>query len=93
MAQLKANGSEMCEKRNNSGVDNPELASVLVSRLDTNVKSTFSITSFGRTDTASITRLDAEVELTLSLASFTIIDAVSAIRLDANIESMFLSAS
>ena len=39
MTQLKANGREMCEKENNDGVNNPELASALVSRLDSNVGS------------------------------------------------------
>ena len=65
----------MCEKGNNDGVDNSELSSALVSRLDINVELMFSIVSFVRTDAVLVTRLDTKVELTLSFASVIKLDA------------------
>ena len=75
----------MCEKGNNDGVDNPELASALVTRLDANVRHMVSSVPFVRIGTISLTRLDAEVELTLSFASVT--------RLDTSVRSMVSSTT
>ena len=91
VTQLKENGSKMCEKGNNDGVENTDLSSALIFILDTNVESIFSSASFVRINAESVTRLDFEVELTLSIAS--LIDAASVTRLDANIESILSSAS
>ena len=81
----------MCEKGNNDGVDNSELSSALVSRLDINVELMFSIVSFVRTDAVLVTRLDTKVELTLSITSLTRLDDALVTRLDTNIKSMFSS--
>ena len=85
---IKLNDSEMCEKVNNDGVNNFELSSALVSRLDINVELMFSIVSFVRTDAVLVTRLDTEVELTLSITSLTRLDDAPVTRLDTNIKSM-----
>ena len=80
------------KKETATGSKNPELASASVSRLEPNIESIFSITSFVRIDVVSATRLDTDVELTLSIISFTRIDTARVTRLNANIESMFSSA-